>query len=141
MKPIKIVDKLTLRQEALRMATKRASDNNHITSTLKLAKKYEDYLRGSADLPEYEDTHKDFKEMLGKMQESFNSVSRSMWISVDSEMRPADNMPVIVKIDETDGYFIGKYTRELGWEVTNAPYNHSIVAWTPVPPFVEPLKL
>lgn len=139
MEPIKITDKLTLRQEALRMALERANAESNIHNALKLAKEYEEFLLGNAELSEFVDPqseHKYFADLIAKMQESFKS---NPWISADSEMRPQDNMLVIVKIDETDDYFIGKYTRERGWEVANAPHNRSIVAWHPIPPFVEPL--
>ena len=89
METIKIVDKLTLRQEALRMAI--ATGTSYPISQ---AQQFEAYLLNDADLPEYDDTHKDFKEMLGKMQEIFTT-PRSMWIPADDEMKPAKSVEVV----------------------------------------------
>lgn len=58
METIRIVDKLTLRQEALRMTLLIDSRNISIDHQINVAQKIADYIQGSADLPEYEDTHK-----------------------------------------------------------------------------------
>ena len=72
MEQIKIIDKLTLRQEALRMAVELSHSGATNVDVIKLnAHSLASFIQGDADLPEYEDTHKDFKEMFAKMQESF----------------------------------------------------------------------
>lgn len=127
MEPIKITDKLTLRQEALRLSV--ATGTNHPVSQ---AQQYEAYLLGDAELPEYEDTHKDFKEMLGKFQDSFKPNS---WISADSEMKPAKGVKVFVRT-KSGSYYSGEY--DDGWYVSHKPVGDEIVAWMPIPPFTQP---
>ena len=83
MEPIKIVDKLTLRQEALRMAIERARDDEKITSALELAKKYAIYLQGNADLPEFVDTesfNRKMVEIATKIQEDVKP--KPIWNSI-----------------------------------------------------------
>lgn len=134
MKTIKIVDNLTLRQEALRLAVMQAVDTDSVNHICNIAEKFESYLRGDAILPEYEDTHKDFKEMLSKMQESFNPTPRSMWISADDEIRPAKGVPVLVMLSGKKEPMLGKYT-DTGWAVPNAVSNDELISWMPIPEY------
>ena len=135
METIRIVDKFTLRQEALRMALERANANSNIHNVLKLAEEYEEYLLDNVDLPEYENTHKDFKEMLGKMQESFTT-PRSMWISVDGDIKPPHDTDLLVRsggcnyIARTDGE---------DWYTTDTDMHIHPTHWMCIPPCMEEL--
>lgn len=138
MEPIKITDKITLRQEALRLSV--ATGTNHPVSQ---AQQYEAYLLGDAELPEYEDTHKDFKEMLGKFQESFKP---NPWISADSEIKPAKGTPVICALHygiSKIEYVVMYYNHEeKEWCGGNDDDNtNHVVAWCPIAPYQQPIKL
>lgn len=149
MEPIKITDKLTLRREALRMAIKLDPRNIGVEHQISVAQKIVDYIQGDAELPEYEDTHKDFKEMLGKMQESFNPTPRSEWISADSEMKPAKAPTmVLVMCKDYNSPLLGEFLGKDNWDVFDADVTKNtlrgeieVVAWTPIPLFTEPIKL
>lgn len=139
MEPIKIIDKLTLRQEALRLSV--ATGTSYPVSQ---AQQFEAYISGDTDLPEYEDTHKDFKEMLAKMQDSFTT-PRSVWISAGDEMKPAKGVQVLCALH----YAVNNIVYEVmyydpdekvwygGADEDNA--NH-VVAWTFISPYVESLR-
>lgn len=132
MEPIKIIDKLTLRQEALRMAFNLCHNStNNADALVNYAKAFESYLLGNTDLPEYEDTHKDFKEMLGKMQDSFKP---NPWIFADDEIRPAKGVPVLVMLSGKKEPMLGKYT-DTGWVVPNATSNDELISWMPIPEY------
>lgn len=110
------------------MAIERASTAENIHNAKKLAKDYEEYIQGSAELPEYEGTHKGFKEMLAKMQ----LPSLSMWISVNSEVKPEKDQRCIVQTKSGNHYF-GTYDN--GWYVNHKPVGDDIVAWFPIPKY------
>lgn len=145
METIKIVDKLTLRQEALRMALHRANAEINIHDALKLAKKYEEYLLGNAELPEFVDPqseHKYFADLIAKMQENFKSNPLSMWISVDSEMKPPKGTEVLCALRYTSNieYVVMSYNPEKKvWYGGNDDDNtNHVVAWCPIVPFSQP---
>lgn len=148
MDPIKIVDKLTLRQEALRMAVELSKSHPKMVSdTIKNADIFEDYIKGSADLPEYVDPNADkqqWVDMLNKMREEMKP---NPWISVDSEMKPNGDSIVLVRCEGYENPQLGKYLEEDCWEVRTETLLQSklnevkVIAWMPIPPFVEPLKL
>ena len=138
MEPIRITDKLTLRQEALRVAVELSKSHiKCVSDTIHNAGIFENYLRGSADLPEYEDTHKDFKEMLCSMQGSFMP---KPWIPVDSELKPAKGVQVLCALH----YAVNNIVYEVmyydpdekvwygGADEDNT--NH-VVAWRPIPEY------
>ena len=131
MEPIRIIDKLTLRQEALRMAI--ATGTSYPISQ---AQQFEAYLLNDADLPEYEDTHKDFKEMLGKMQESFKPKLFSLWFHVDGDIKPPHDTDLLVRsggcnyIARTDGE---------DWYTTDTDMHIRPTHWMPIPPCKEEL--
>lgn len=147
MEPIKITDKLTLRQEALRMAIEsnkgRTNDPIHIKMD---AIQFESYIQGSADLPEYVDTSKMFANAMEKMNERWSQPNP--WISADSEMKPALNTQVLVMCEDYTTPLFGEYLGEDYWEVEEADVTLrskdgevNVLAWTPIPPYVAPLKL
>lgn len=141
MDSIKIVDKLTLRQEALRMAVAQADpDDNRKDYILLMAKKFESYLLGSADLPEYVDPNKDFKEMMLKLQDNFKSNPLSMWISVDREMKPPHDADILGY--ENGSMHFCKLTK-VGDEdvfIINDGCEFHPTHWMPkpIPPFTQP---
>lgn len=136
MEPIKIVDKLTLRQEALRMALERANANSNIHNALKLAEEYEEYLLGNVDLPEYEDTHKDFKEMLGKMQESFKPKPFDLWFHVDGDIKPPHNTDLLVRSGGC--HYIARTDGE-DWYTTDTDMHIRPTHWMWIPTCMEEL--
>ena len=137
MEPIKIVDKPTLRQEALRMAVRYIESGCSADFVIKTAKDFESYLLGNADLPEYEDTHKDFKAMLDKMQDSFKF---NPWISVDSEMKPAKGAQVLCALHYATNnivYDVMYYNpdEELWYGGADDDNTNHVVAWCPIPEY------
>lgn len=139
MEPIRITDKLTLRQEALRMAVGYIESGCSADFVIKTAKDFESYLLGNADLPEYEDTHKDFKEMLGKMQESFTT-PRPMWISVDGDIKPPHDADIL---GYEDGSMHFCKLTKVGDEdvfIINDGCEFHPTHWMPkpIPPFTQP---
>lgn len=152
MDSIKIVDKLTLRQEALRMALQTVYGVNVSENlkdlVIKRAVDIAEYIQGSADLPEYVDPqseHKYFADLIAKMQENFKSNPIPMWISVDSEMKPPKGAEVLCALRYTSNieYVVMSYNpEEKLWYGGNDDDNtNHVVAWMPIPTFVEPLKL
>lgn len=143
MEPIRIVDKLTLRQEALRMTVEFISATKTGAGWLGIADSFERYLLGNAELPEYEDTHKNFKEMLGKMQESFMT-PRSIWIPADDEMKPAKGVEVVCALRYTSNneYAVMSYDHESNEWYGGADDDNTnhVVAWTFISPYVESLR-
>lgn len=96
MEPIKITDKLTLRQEALRMAMELShNDANNIDLVKLNAISLANYLQGSAELPEYSDHDKFYTEILAKMQESFKPKPFDLWIPVGGDIKPPHDADII----------------------------------------------
>lgn len=146
MEPTKIVDKLTLRQEAMRLALQTVYGVNvseYLKDlVIKRAADIADYIQGDTQLPEYEDTHKDFKEMLAKMQESLKLPLLPMWISADSEMKPEIDTQVLVMCADSKYPKFGEYLGEGYWEVEDADVIHltkdgevTVVAWLSIPKY------
>lgn len=144
MEPIKIVDKITLRQEALRMALHRANAESNIHDALKLAKEYEEYLLGNAELPERDNgMEKYLHEMKDILFKKHNP-----WISADSKMKPVEKAEVLVMCKDYNGPLLAEYLGGDNWDVFDADVTKNtlqgeieVIAWMPIPPFVEPLKL
>lgn len=143
METIKIVDKLTLRQEALRMAVMQAETGVTAGWLLEYAKEFESYIQGSADLPEYVDPNADkqqWVDMLNKMREEMKP---NPWISVNSEMKPAKGQWVVCALQygSTIEYVTMYYNHEeKEWCGGNDDDNtNHVVAWCPFVPFTQPL--
>ena len=138
MEQIKIIDKLTLRQEALRMAVELSHSGATNVDVIKLnAHSLASFIQGDADLHEYEDTHKDFKEMLDKMQDSFKF---NPWISVDSEMKPAKGAQVLCALHYATNnivYDVMYYNpdEELWYGGADEDNTNHVVAWCPIPEY------
>lgn len=142
--PIKIVDKLTLRQEALRLSV--ATGTNYPISQ---AQQFEAYLHDDVELPEYVDPDaqtKQIADIFAKTRESFNPTPLPMWIPADSEMKPALNTQVLVMREGDTSPLFGEYLGENYWEVEDADvifYSKdgevNVVAWCPIPTY-EPHK-
>lgn len=142
MDTIKIVDKLTLRQEALRMAVMQAVDNDSVNHICGMAEKFESYLRGDVKLPEYEDAHKDFKEMLGKLQESFKP---NPWISADDEMKPAKGVEAVCALRYGSKFekalMVYDHEEKKWYDGDDDSNTNHVVAWMPIPTYIAPSKL
>lgn len=97
------------------------------------AKAFESYILDDAKLPEsYEDKTMDmYKSFMNGLLPN-KSIE---WIPVDSGITPAYDTPIVVKVEESDDCYIGQYTMERGWDVANAPYKRSIIAWLPIPEY------
>ena len=142
MEPIRITDKLTLRQEALRMAVGFISATKTGAGWMDIVGSFESYLLGNADLPEYEDTHKDFKEMLAKMQDSFKP---NPWISVDDEQKPAKGVQVLCALHYAVNnivYEVMYYNpdEKVWYGGADEDNTNHVVAWTFISPYVESLR-
>lgn len=140
MEQIKIIDKLTLRQEALRMAIMHTSVDSNTDYILNQAMQFERYMQGSADLPEYEDTHKDFKEMLDKMQESFKPRPFDLWFPVDGDIKPPHDVDIL---GYEDGSMHFCKLTKVGDEdvfIINDGCEFHPTHWMPkpIPPFTQP---
>lgn len=96
MEPIKITDKLTLRQEALRMAiysTDSLLVNGNLKDILlKRAKDIADYIQGDSDLPERDNS---MEKYLQELKDSVLNFRSNPWISADDEMKPAKGVEVV----------------------------------------------
>ena len=136
MEPIKIVDKLTLRQYALRLAVKRANADDK-KDALILAEQYERYIQEDVELPEYVDQNKDFKEIFGKFQESFNP---NPWISADDEIKPAKGVQVLCALHYAvnnivyEAMYYNPDEKEWYGGADDDNTNH-VVAWLPIPEY------
>lgn len=144
MDSIKIVDKLTIRQEALRMAVEISkSYPKMISDTIKNAGIFEDYIKGKADLPEYVDPqseHKYFADLIAKMQENFKSNSIPMWLPVDGEIKPPHDADILGYKDGS--MYFCKLTKEGDEDVfiINDGCEFHPTHWMPkpIPPFTQP---
>lgn len=145
MEPIKITDKLTLRQEALRMALQTVYGVN-VSENLKdlVIKRAEDiaeYLKGSADLPERDNA---MEKYLLELKDSVLNFKNNPWISTDSEMKPTEGVSVLCALQyDSIVYEVMSYSNDHkqwqgGRDVDST--NH-VVAWCPIVPFTQPLKL
>lgn len=141
MEQIKIIDKLTLRQEALRMAIELSHSCANNVDVIKLnAHSLASFIQGDADLPEYEDTHKDFKEMLGKMQESFKPKPLHLWFPVDGDIKPSHDADIL---GYEDGSMHFCKLTKVGDEdvfIINDGCEFHPTHWMPkpIPPFTQP---
>lgn len=149
MEPIKITDKLTLRQEALRMALQTLYGVNVSENlkdlVLKRAKDLAEYIQGSADLPERDNA---MEKYLLELKDSVLNFKNNPWISADSEMKPALNTQVLVWCEDYTTPLFGEYLGGDYWEVEEADVtllskdgDVNVVAWSPIPPYVAPPKL
>lgn len=143
--PIKIIDKVTLRQEALRLAVATGS-----AYPLSAAVKFEAYIRGKAELPEYVDPNaqtKQIADIFAKTRESFNPTPLPMWIPADSEMKPAKDSQVLVICKDYGNYpLLAEYLGKDNWDVFDADVTKNtlrceieVASWMPIPPY-EPTK-
>lgn len=138
--PIKIVDKLTLRQEALRMAVELSKSHAKcVSDTIKNAEIFEDYIQTSVKLPEYVDPNNELKDMMAKWQENFKSNPLDLWFSADSEMKPPLNKQVLVMCADSKYPKFGEYLGEDYWDVEDADVIKSskdgdvtVIAWMPI---------
>ena len=152
MESIKIADKLTLRQEALRMALERANAEDNIHDAVKLAKEYENFLLGNTELPEFVDPNEDKKtwaDLFGKMQENFKP--KPMWFPirrdengiVDNAMFAIleKNVPFWYYNANTKEAVLVPYKDDLNYERKSISENTEITAYCPieVPKYEEPL--
>lgn len=138
-----IKDMVTLRSFALdkAVATFYGVDinNNLGKRIIERAKDIEAYILGDAKLPEQDNS---MEKYLHEMKDVLlNRQGSCSWISADNDIRPSGNIPVVIKLEDCQEYFIGQYTKEYGWTVPNAPYNRSIVAWLPIPPYVKEAEI
>lgn len=128
-----IKDMVTLRAFAYDQAMRHGAG---ATMTLNIAKDIENYILGDAKLSEVCDHDAHLKEFSKILRENTSRPSFSMsWISPNNEMRPPYNTDIVVRIMGSSDFYIGRYTKECGWDIKNAPFNRTIVAWLPIPKY------
>ena len=131
MEPIKITDKLTLRQEALRLSV--TTGTNYPISQ---AQQFEAYLSGDSDLPERDNSMETYlyemKDMLTKQH--------NPWISADDEMKPAKGVQVLCALYYAVNnivYEVMYYDpdEKVWYGGADDDNNNHVVAWHPIQPY------
>lgn len=124
MEKIEIKDMVTLRALAMKYAIELDNRNMSIVHQVSVASSIESYIKGNAELPEYD------------------SPKNSMWISADDKMKPALDTQVLVMCADSEYPLFGEYLGEDYWEVADADVIHytkdgevTVVAWLPIPEY------
>lgn len=134
MEKIEIKDMVTLRALAMKYAITLDNRNISIKHQVDVAQNIESYIKGDAELPEYNspvDSAKMWSDMLDKIYKPCEP-SSLWWISVDDEMKPQKDQRCVVMTKSGNSYF-GTYDN--GWYVNHKPVNDDIVAWMPIPEY------
>lgn len=149
MEKIEIKDMVTLRQEAVRVALQSMCGleiYSHFNElVINRAKDLADFIKGDADLPEYNsptDSAKMWSDMLDKINVNRCEPTSLFWISADNDMKPALDTQVLVMCADSEYPLFGEYLGEDYWEVADADVIHytkdgevTVVAWMPIPEY------
>lgn len=135
MEKIEIKDMVTLRAYALSFVKNFVSFGGVKTDeSLDAAKYFEAYIKGNAELPEYNspmDSAKMWSDMLDKINKPCEPLSM-FWIGADDEMKPAKDKRCVV-VTKSGSYYFGMYDN--GWYVNHKSVGDDIVAWMPIPEY------
>lgn len=136
MEPIKIVDKLTLRQEALRMAIEFISATNTGAGWQGIADSFERYICGSVDLPERDNS---MEKYLQELKDSVLNFKSNPWIPADDEMKPAEGVEVVCalrygsKIEKA--LMVYDHESKKWYDGDDDGNTDHVVAWHPIQPY------
>lgn len=147
MEKIEIKDMVTLRAYALSFVKNFVSFGGvKPDESLDAAKYFEAYIKGDAELPEYNspmDSAKMWSDMLDKINKPCETLSM-FWIGADKELKPALDTQVLVMCADSEYPRFGEYLGEDYWEVADADVIHytkdgevTVVAWMPIPKYEQ----
>lgn len=145
MERIEIKDMVTLRAYALSLVKNFLTINGiYADESLAAAMRFESYIKGNAELPEYNspmDSAKLWSDILDKINKPCESLNL-FWIDADKELKPALNIQVLVMCKDSKYPQFGEYLGEDYWAVEKADVIHrtkdgevTVVAWMPIPEY------